>query len=299
MTDAAARDGLEVEALLTDQYLDSLLAARDRRALDVPADPRLDPAIRVAARRLDTDLARVHPSFRFEERLAAELARRAAVARTRGGEWAAVPAAMLIAASAAPEGAPLDRRSSAAATPATPTAASASPAASAAGGAVPAAMPTAASATPASATPATTAAPIVTAASATPATTAAPIVTAATAAPATAAAPIVTAASAAAGPRLDRPRPWSRPRLQVRRDREPIGLPHLDRSMPRPLLIGGALTSAAISIAGAWVAWRRGRPPVAPMARAVRAVHRTGPARGLGLPLDRARRVGARRVASR
>ena len=284
MTDAAARDGLEVEALLTDQYLDSLLAARDRRALDVPADPRLDPAIRVAARRLDTDLARVHPSFRFEERLAAELARRAAVARTRGGEWAAVPAAMLIAASAAPEGAPLDRRSSAAATPATPTAASASPAASAAGGAVPAAMPTAASATPASATPATTAAPIV---------------TAATAAPATAAAPIVTAASAAAGPRLDRPRPWSRPRLQVRRDREPIGLPHLDRSMPRPLLIGGALTSAAISIAGAWVAWRRGRPPVAPMARAVRAVHRTGPARGLGLPLDRARRVGARRVASR
>ena len=45
---------------------------RDRRAIDVPADPRLDPSIRLVARRLDGDLARVHPSFRFEERLAAE-----------------------------------------------------------------------------------------------------------------------------------------------------------------------------------------------------------------------------------
>ena len=42
----------------------------------------------------------------------------------------------------------------------------------------------------------------------------------------------------------------------------------------RPLLIGGALTSAAISIAGAaaYVAWRRARPT--PMARAVRTVGR-------------------------
>ena len=44
----------------------------------------------------------------------------------------------------------------------------------------------------------------------------------------------------------------------------------------RPLLIGGAaLTSAALSLAGAaWVAWRWRRPVGSPMARAVRAVAR-------------------------
>ncbi len=43
----------------------------------------------------------------------------------------------------------------------------------------------------------------------------------------------------------------------------------------RPLLIGGALTSAALSIAGVYVAWRLNRPPAGPMARAVRAVARS------------------------
>lgn len=45
----------------------------------------------------------------------------------------------------------------------------------------------------------------------------------------------------------------------------------------RPVVIGGVLTSAAISLAGAaaWVAWRRGRPTPDPMTRAVRAVART------------------------
>ncbi len=44
----------------------------------------------------------------------------------------------------------------------------------------------------------------------------------------------------------------------------------------RPLLIGGAFLSAALSLAGAaYVAWRRDRPVVGPMARAVRAVART------------------------
>ncbi len=44
----------------------------------------------------------------------------------------------------------------------------------------------------------------------------------------------------------------------------------------RPVVIGGVLTSAAISLAGAaaWVAWRRGRPATDPMSRAVRAVTR-------------------------
>lgn len=44
----------------------------------------------------------------------------------------------------------------------------------------------------------------------------------------------------------------------------------------RPLLIGGAITSAALSLAGAaYVAWRLRRPVGTPMARAVRAVART------------------------
>ena len=43
----------------------------------------------------------------------------------------------------------------------------------------------------------------------------------------------------------------------------------------RPVVIGGVLTSAAISLAGAaYVAWRRGHPQADPMSRAVRAVAR-------------------------
>ena len=46
-------------------------------------------------------------------------------------------------------------------------------------------------------------------------------------------------------------------------------------SMRRPTVIGGVLTSAALSLAGAaYVAWRRSRPPADPMARAVRAAAR-------------------------
>ena len=67
-----------VEALVLDRYLDALLAAADRRALDVPAEVSLDPDVRAAARRLSRELVRVHPSFRFEERLAARLAAAAA-----------------------------------------------------------------------------------------------------------------------------------------------------------------------------------------------------------------------------
>jgi len=57
----------------------------------------------------------------------------------------------------------------------------------------------------------------------------------------------------------------------------PIGRPATvdARGQVRPVVIGGVLTSAAISLAGAaYVAWRRGRPPVDPMSRAVRAVSR-------------------------
>ena len=69
----------DVDALVTDRYLDSLLAAADRHADDAPSDAGLDPGVRDAARVLGRSLVRVHPSFRFEERLASRLAELAAV----------------------------------------------------------------------------------------------------------------------------------------------------------------------------------------------------------------------------
>ena len=89
---AFERDGSEVEALLTDLYLESVLA---RTGTDLgPADARLDPALRAVSDRLRRDLIRVHPSFRFEERLAARLAQVAAgmrVPAAAGGEGTVVP----------------------------------------------------------------------------------------------------------------------------------------------------------------------------------------------------------------
>jgi len=90
---AAALEAIEVEALVTDRYLEALLAAAERGAPDAPADPDLDPAIRGAARRLRDELVRVHPSFRFEERLARRLAEAAAgmrLAAASGGDRATV-----------------------------------------------------------------------------------------------------------------------------------------------------------------------------------------------------------------
>src|SRR5262245_18877745 len=73
------REGAEVEALLTDLYLERVLS---RSGTDTgPADADLDPALRRASDRLRRDLTRVHPSFRFEERLAVRLAEAAAAAR--------------------------------------------------------------------------------------------------------------------------------------------------------------------------------------------------------------------------
>lgn len=89
---AFERDGSEVEALLTDLYLESVLARAGTG--DGPADSRLDPAIRLVSDRLRHDLVRVHPSFRFEERLAARLAEAAAglrVSAAAGGEAAIIP----------------------------------------------------------------------------------------------------------------------------------------------------------------------------------------------------------------
>ena len=94
MTTTPALEAIEVEALVTDRYLEALLLAAERRAPDAPADPALDPALRGAALRLRDELVRVHPSFRFEERLARRLAEAAAgmrLAVAAGGEGAILP----------------------------------------------------------------------------------------------------------------------------------------------------------------------------------------------------------------
>lgn len=140
---STARDG-EIEALVVDRYLESLLARAPRDPADVPED------VRATADRLAAALPRYHPSFRFEEDLAARLALAATSATEGIGDVIGFPA-----------GRPRDR-----------------------------------------------------------------------------------------------------------------GTTDDGRGQVRPVVIGGVVTSAAISLAAAWMAWRRGRPPVDPMTRAVRAVAR-------------------------
>jgi hypothetical protein len=155
------------EALIADRYLDDLLAAAERGADAAPADAALDAGLRDAAGVLRRALVRVHPSFRFEERLSARLA-------------AMASAGVYPAAAAAGSGVfPRDR-----ATPADPVPAHDDP----------------------------------------------------------------LLASILAGD-LD---PADEAAIEAAARRGPV---------PRPLLVGGAITSAAISIAGvAWVAWRASRP---------------------------------------
>ncbi len=181
------RDGAMAEALLTDLYLDALLAGSllgsGGAGTDDPTTA-LDPAARIAADRLRRDLVRVHPSFRFEERLATRLAEAAVAMR--------LPAAV-----------------------------------GAEGRVVPFRMP-----------------------------------------------------SSGLDPAGEVP------------DGDPA-----THEIARPLLIGGALTSAAISIAGAAiVAWRRGRPsrstpPMVRAARAARSVRLAAPGAGT-LPATPGRRQG-------
>ena len=68
------RDGHEVDALVTDGYLEALLAAHARGADRAPQSGEPAGPIRSASERLARDLPRFHPSFRFEEALAARLA---------------------------------------------------------------------------------------------------------------------------------------------------------------------------------------------------------------------------------
>ena len=71
------------DARRTERYLDELMAADERRASEVPVDAEMDSAVRFAARELRAGLTRLHPSFRFEDALAARLTEGAA--RLRAG----------------------------------------------------------------------------------------------------------------------------------------------------------------------------------------------------------------------
>lgn len=96
------REGSEVEALLTDRYLERVLDRATAGPSIGPVDPLLNPVLRDAADQLRRDLVRVHPSFRFEERLASRLAEAAAALRMPaavGAEGGVVPIGVLAGAS--------------------------------------------------------------------------------------------------------------------------------------------------------------------------------------------------------
>ena len=85
---------IDADALRTDQYLDALLASGELRPRDLDLAPgRPDAAIRALADDLAATALRVHPSFRFEERLARRLAEAAAGMRaaTAAGAEGASP----------------------------------------------------------------------------------------------------------------------------------------------------------------------------------------------------------------
>ncbi len=77
----SARDG-EIEALVVDRYLESLLSREPLDQRDIPGD------LLATARQLASGVRRYHPSFRFEEDLAARLA---AMASERTGRLIEFP----------------------------------------------------------------------------------------------------------------------------------------------------------------------------------------------------------------
>jgi hypothetical protein len=82
------RDG-EIEAFIVDRYLESLLSRAPLDPTVAAAD--IPPDVRAVAARLVRDLPRYHPSFRFEEDLAARLAVAAASATLPEGDLVAFP----------------------------------------------------------------------------------------------------------------------------------------------------------------------------------------------------------------
>ena len=90
----AGRDANEIDALVTDRYLETLLATHARGGDGPPAAPSPAVPIRSTADRLARDLPRLHPSFRFEEALAARLAEvawRMRASAAAGAEGLVVP----------------------------------------------------------------------------------------------------------------------------------------------------------------------------------------------------------------
>jgi hypothetical protein len=87
-----AGDQGDIEALTTDGYLEALLTSGDAPAQDARVDVPLDPETRLAIAALRRALVRVHPSFRFEERLAARLATMAAASSEATGVVVPFPA---------------------------------------------------------------------------------------------------------------------------------------------------------------------------------------------------------------
>jgi hypothetical protein len=76
----------EEEVLHTDAYIDALLAGHAGVPVALPDAPHLpDLAIRRAIALLEVGLPRIHPSFRFEQQLAARL-RLAALAHIAGDQ---------------------------------------------------------------------------------------------------------------------------------------------------------------------------------------------------------------------
>jgi hypothetical protein len=82
----AGRDSHDIEALVTDRYLETLLDAHARGADAAPTPVEADPVLRQTMARLARDLPRFHPSFRFEEALADRLAAAADRMRTAADE---------------------------------------------------------------------------------------------------------------------------------------------------------------------------------------------------------------------
>ena len=92
------RGGEADDALQVDVYLEALLASHDRRpqmAFELAPGDALDASERTAARFLADHLVRFHPSFRFEERLAARLG--AVAGGSAAGTGAADAGATLVA----------------------------------------------------------------------------------------------------------------------------------------------------------------------------------------------------------
>jgi hypothetical protein len=81
MTPTLDREQPEIDALIADRYLERLLEAAGRPQPAIAGEDELDPRLRATVETLGRAMIRVHPSFRFEERLSARLQAAAAGGR--------------------------------------------------------------------------------------------------------------------------------------------------------------------------------------------------------------------------